>query len=202
MRSFLGGATALLATMVLGCDRDPPPIPADTVALVGGRPITRAHLDRQLQRLPPELRARYAQPANRAELLESLVGTELLALEAERLKLDEDPEYKQRVKQELVRQLLQYTLDPATTPGTVPDEEVERHYRAQAGERPGDGRLEAEIKQQIRQRLAHEARGRQMEAMLAETRARFKVEILDPQLTPKSPISPMTLPGQLAGLLD
>jgi hypothetical protein len=123
------------------------------VALVGGRPIIQADLYRQLQRLPPALRSRYSQPEYRHELLESIVGTELLALEAERQGFHRDPEFQNMVKQQLVSHFLNRTVDPLTT---------------------------------------HEARGRRMQALLAESRTRFKVEILDPQLSVKSTASHMT----------
>jgi hypothetical protein len=146
-------AVALATAAMVGCHRRPPPPPADAVALVGGRPILQADLHRQLQRLPAALRSRYAQPEYRHELLESIVGTELLALEAERQGFQGDPEYQNAVKQQLVNHFLSRTLDPLTT---------------------------------------HEARGRRMQALLAESRNRFKVEILDPQLSVRSTATQMT----------
>jgi len=152
MRPLFGWTGVLAVTVsLMGCDQRPA-LSQDTVALVGGRPITQADLDRQLQRLPAAHRTRYAQPAHRHELLETMVGTELLALEAERLGFHRDPEYQQLVKQQLVNQLLRYTLDPLTS---------------------------------------HEARDRRMRALLAEARTRFKVEILDPQLSLKFSASGM-----------
>src|SRR5687767_3684837 len=148
---FLWITAALVPISAMGCDRSS--LPQDTVALVGGRPITSADLDRQLQRIPPAFRSRYAQPANRHELLETIVGTELLALEAERHGFDRDPEYQQLIKQQLVNHLLRRTLDPLAT---------------------------------------HEARDRRMQALLAEARTRYKVEILDPRLPVKRLPSEMT----------
>jgi hypothetical protein len=174
----------MLATFLLaGCDPRPAPLPPDTVAVVGGRAITRADMDRQLQRLPPALRSQYTQPQRR-DLLESIVGTELLALEAERLDLHRDPEYQQAVKQQLVRQLLQYTVDPAISPGLISDAEAERYYRAHLAELTRDSVTPPldQVKEQIRQRLAHELRNQRIQALLAEARARFGVEILDPGL--------------------
>ena len=110
MRAVLGACCGV--ALAVGCARKPAPLPADTVALVGGRPITRADLDRQLQRLPPTVRAQYAPLEQRAALLETLVQSELLALEAERQGHHQDPELQYRVKQQLIRQLLQYTVDP------------------------------------------------------------------------------------------
>jgi len=143
---------------MMGCDRRAPAPTPDTVALVGGRPIVQADLYRQLQRLPPELRSRYAQPEHRHELLESLVGTELLALEAERQGFNRDPEYQNLIKQQLVNQYLRYTLNSLTT---------------------------------------HEARERRMQSLLAESRAHFKVEILDPQLSVKPATTQMAATDHL-----
>jgi hypothetical protein len=139
-----------------GCRQRPPSPPRDAVALVGGRPILQADLDRQLQRLPPELRSWYAE--HRSDLLQSIVGTELLALEAERQGFHLDPEYQNTIKQQLVNHYLQYTLNSLTT---------------------------------------HEARERRMQDLLAESRSRFKVEILDPQLSVKSPASRVTVTDHL-----
>lgn len=131
----------MLVAVSPGCDQRSPP-PEDTVALVGGRPITRADLDQQLQRLPPALQSRHAQ--HRHELLESVVSAELLALEAERLGFHRDPEYRQDIKQAVVKHLLDDT--PL---------------------------------------IMEEPRTRRMKTLLAEARARFKVEILVPQLSVK-----------------
>src|SRR4051812_32295349 len=182
-RIFPWPAALLAAAFLVGCGRRPAALPPDTLALVGGRPITRADLDRQLQRLPPAVRSQYARPEGRRDLLESIVGTELLVLEAERLDLQRDPEYQQAIKQQLVRQLLQYTVDP-TTPGATSDAEVERYYRAHLAELTRDSVAPPldQVKEAIRQRLVHEARGQRMQTLLAETRGRFGVEILDPTL--------------------
>jgi len=195
--TFLGWTAVMLALGSLGCGQRSPSLPADTVALVGGRPITRADLDRQLQRLPPAVRAQYAQPAQRPALLETIVGTELLALEAERLGLHRDPAYQQAVKDQLVTQLLQYTVDAATAPATISDAEVERHYHAHLAELSGVAAAPPldQVKEKLRHRLAHEARGRRMQALLAETRARFKVDILDPQLKRKPADAEMVTTG-------
>jgi predicted small lipoprotein YifL len=194
---FSWPAALLAATLLVGCGRRPASFPRDTVALVGGRAITRADLDRQLQRLPPGLRSEYAPPERRRDLLEMLVGTELLALEAERLDLHRDPEYQQAIKQQLVRQLVQYVVDPASTGGAISDAQVERHYRAHLAELTRDSvtpPLE-QVKEQIRQRLAHEARGQRMQALLAETRSRFGVEILDPGLRVPAAVPEMASAG-------
>jgi hypothetical protein len=151
MRPLFGWAAVMLVAVSPGCDRRPPP-PADAVALVGGRPITRADLDQQLQRLPPDLRSRHAQ--HRHELLESVVSAELLALEAERLGFHRDPEYRQDIRQAVIKHLLDDT--PL---------------------------------------LMEEARSRRMKTLLAETRARFKVEILEPQLSTKVRASAVATAG-------
>ena len=159
MRARFGwAAVAVVAGSIMACGQRSPPPPRDAVALVGGRPIHQADLDRQLQRLPPDLRSWYAQPEHRPDLLQSIVGTELLALEAERQGFHLDPEYQHTIKQQLVNHYLQYTLNSLTT---------------------------------------HEAREQRMQALLAETRSRFKVEILDPQLSVKSPASRVTVTDHL-----
>lgn len=119
MRSLVFGA---LATGILlsaaGCrcsgdsEGDEVPVPglasalpagvASTVlAEVNGRPLTVAEYAAALGRLDPMERLRYQAPERRQELLQELIDLELLAAEAERRGLANQPETQRRIRQAL-----------------------------------------------------------------------------------------------------
>jgi hypothetical protein len=113
MRVVGGWMVVVMVAAGVSCARKPAAvIPDGLVARVGGRAIVQADLDRQLQRMPAGLRAQYAVPAQRRALLETVINTELLVLEAERRGYDQDPEFRQRVKHQLINNLLEDAFDP------------------------------------------------------------------------------------------
>jgi peptidyl-prolyl cis-trans isomerase C len=137
---------AVVALGVSSCakkDHTPAPVPDGTVALVGGRPITEADLEAHIQRLPASMRGQYRSPAQRRQLLDALIRTELLVREAERLGYDKDPAYRQVVKQQLVSHLLERALEAAAGGQTVSDTEAERHYREHPAEFTAPGQVRA-----------------------------------------------------------
>src|SRR5690606_4747154 len=81
------------------------------VAKVGDRVITAGDFADRLAEQSPYLRARYASPERRRELLDNMVRFELLALEAERKGYFERPEVRRAENRVLVEALLREEID-------------------------------------------------------------------------------------------
>jgi peptidyl-prolyl cis-trans isomerase C len=121
---------ALSICPALGCRKQAAPkVPEDAVAMVGNRPITRAQLQRHIDRLPPVLRQQYASAEARRPLLDALVRNELLLQEARRRGLENDPEYREIVDQQLIALLLRRSGEGQDSTQAIRDDEIERYYR-------------------------------------------------------------------------
>jgi peptidyl-prolyl cis-trans isomerase C len=82
----------------------------------------------------PYLRARYASPERRRELLEELVKFELLGREAKRRGLDQLPEVERARRQVMVQQLMKAEFDDKVKSSDVTDAEIQAYYDAHPGE--------------------------------------------------------------------
>jgi len=89
------------------------------VAKVGERTITVGDVTRQINRLSPFIRRRWAAPEKRKEFLDKLIRVELLSQEAERLGLDKDPEVQRAVKQMMVRMMITSDLEKSLLPTEI-----------------------------------------------------------------------------------
>ena len=84
---------------------------AKVVAKVGQSMITVGDVTRQINRLSPYIRRRWAAPEKRKEFLDKLVRVELLSQEAERLGLRDDPEIQRTLKQVMIRLFVKDELE-------------------------------------------------------------------------------------------
>jgi hypothetical protein len=122
---------ALTALVLCGCARQGVPraaLPsgaagAETVALVDGRPIGADAVARQAAAAGTDARAALA----------SLIDAELLAAEAERRGLVDDPDVIEAGKRELVRRLLADGFERDVTPAVITDEELAKFYARARG---------------------------------------------------------------------
>jgi peptidyl-prolyl cis-trans isomerase C len=134
----------LLCVLVLACGRGaspgakaaPPAAPQavnvnedEVVARVDGQPITRADLERRLADRAPFVRARYATPEKRKELLDSVVRFEVLAREAESRGYARDPDVIRVQKQRAIDRMIAEEIDKKLRPEAIPREELERIYQ-------------------------------------------------------------------------
>lgn len=101
---------------------------AKVVAKVGERSITVGDVTRQINRLSPYIRRRWAAPEKRKEFLDKLVRVELLSQEAERLGLGEDPEIQRTLKQVMIRLFVKEELEKDVLPSSVPEAELKAEY--------------------------------------------------------------------------
>lgn len=119
----------LLAGVGTACRPQPPgsgpAMTADVVALVGGRPVTRAALERELARRGPG--------AERQAALDALVHFEATLAKARAAGFDRDPETAAAIERLLVARFEERELAAAETPA-VSDEEIRARYAATAAQ--------------------------------------------------------------------
>ena len=99
------------------------------VARVGEREITVGDVTRQINRLSPYIRRRWAAPEKRKEFLDKLIRVELLSQEAERLGLGDDPEVQRTIKQVMTRIMIKNDLEKNLLPTSVSEEELKKEYQ-------------------------------------------------------------------------
>jgi peptidyl-prolyl cis-trans isomerase C len=103
---------------------------AKVVARVGDVVITVGDVTRQINRLSPYIRRRWAAPEKRKEFLDKLIRVELLAQEAERLGLGNDPEVQRTVKQVMIRLMIKNDLEKNVLPVSVEEAALKAQIRA------------------------------------------------------------------------
>ncbi len=137
----------LLVAGVVGCERKPagekpaplasasarpsgitPELAQRVLAKVGDRAITLGDFAATLERMDPFERLRYQSPDRRKQLLDELIDLELLAQEARRRGLDQQPETQERVRQMLRDELLTQVRSSVTAPGDISEGDVRRYY--------------------------------------------------------------------------
>ena len=147
-RSPLACGVALLAVMLgMGCNEKAlqhstrsdagrlpgglsPEQAALVVAKVGDRTITLGDYAATLERMDQFDRLRYQSPERRKELLQEIVDVELLAQDARRRKLDEQPETQQVIRQILRDAILADAKRDLPAPADIPEAEVRAYYEA------------------------------------------------------------------------
>ncbi len=90
--------------------------------------LTTAQLEARLAALPARQRAQQAEPGGRRALVDSIVHFELLAREAARRELHNDPELVAATKQRMVRLLLEQ--EHARVASEITEAEIEAWYQA------------------------------------------------------------------------
>jgi len=134
---------SLIVVALLGCQKgssadritiDLAQKPKDGTPLVKfkGGALTVEEVNRQLSSLPPMVRMRLQTPAARKDYVEGLVRVELLAREAVRQGLQNEPDVQETVKKALAQKALQHALEKnAPQPS---DEEVKAWYDSHPGD--------------------------------------------------------------------
>jgi peptidyl-prolyl cis-trans isomerase C len=113
-----------------GADRKGGPV----VAEGNGIAITAEEFKARLDEQSPFIRARFASLDRKKEFLDNLVRFELLAAEAAKRGLDQDPEVQMMMKRVMVQKLVQKSFSDAETAKTIPDAELEAYYRQHEAE--------------------------------------------------------------------
>lgn len=124
---LVGGAICgvVLAAVRLVHGADAAPLDADAVAIVDGRPISRARYERALEAVATDRRGGTLLPGDRRRVLERLVDEELLVGRAIELGL---PASDPAVRADLVRSMIEAI--EASAAGEAPDEAALRAFHA------------------------------------------------------------------------
>lgn len=106
----------------------------EPLVVIGDTTITVGDFADQLADKSPYLRARYASPERRRELLEELVRFELLAKEATRRGLDQSDEVQRTKQQLMVQQMMKAEFEDKVQLSDITDEDIEAYYDAHRDE--------------------------------------------------------------------
>ena len=100
------------------------------VAKVGDRTITLGDYAATLERMDQFDRLRYQSPERRKELLQEIIDVELLAEDARKRKLDQEPETQQAIRQILRDAILADIKRDLPAPADIPEAEVRAYFEA------------------------------------------------------------------------
>jgi len=129
---------AVLAT--LACNPPPGGPPAKkektgtVVATVAGQKVTVEDLQKKLEEQSPFVRARYAEPEKKKELLDGQVRFEVLAAEAKSRGFADDPEVEEAIKKIIVQRLTREEFDGRVQLKDVTDKELETYFNDHKGD--------------------------------------------------------------------
>ncbi len=117
------------------------------VARGSGFTITADEFKARLDEQSPFIRARYSSLERKKEFLDNLIRFEVLAREAERQGLRNDPDMQLTLKRLMVQKLVQKTVQSEASPAEIPPAEVQKYYEDHRDEynRPKKVRLAAVI---------------------------------------------------------
>jgi len=90
--------------------------------------ITAEELKQRFMEMSPFLRSRYQTPEQKKDYVDGLARFELLAQEAHRRGLQNDPEVVETAKKVMVQKLIQKEFDEK--PGTMPDQQIQEYYES------------------------------------------------------------------------
>ena len=111
-----------------------PNVPPDTVVLtIGDEKITAADLDRLIDTIPEQYRARI-RAAGRRQFAENVVSLKVLAQEGRRRKLDESPAFKAQLAYQAEQLLAQQLYQNLQTTTKVDEATAQKYYDEHKGE--------------------------------------------------------------------
>jgi peptidyl-prolyl cis-trans isomerase C len=100
------------------------------LVVIGDDTVTLGQFAEQIAEKSPYLRARYASPTRRRELLDELVKFELMAKEASRRGLDKSEDVERAKRQVMVQQMMKAEFEDKVKLSDVSDTEIEAYYKA------------------------------------------------------------------------
>lgn len=106
---------------------------AVVVAKIGDHTVTLGEIEARLAKEPPVVRSQFGSIQKRKEYLTSLVQFELLAAEARRRGLQNDPEVLEAAKQAMVRKFLSDQAVEDVKPEQFTDADLQTYYDANPG---------------------------------------------------------------------
>lgn len=118
----------LVAAAVACSPQKAPKKSGPVVAQGNGITITADEFKARLDEQSPFIRSRYSTLERKKEFLDNLVRFEVLAKEAERQGLANDPEVQNTLKKIMVQKLVQKNFQDAGAVGDVPEAELAKYY--------------------------------------------------------------------------
>jgi peptidyl-prolyl cis-trans isomerase C len=112
----------------------PAPESGPAVARIGDTVITVSALERRIAEQSPFVRARYADPVQKRELLDQQVRFEVLANEAFARGYQNDPEVQDALKKLVVQKLTREEFDARVKLADITDAEIAAYYEAHRAE--------------------------------------------------------------------
>jgi peptidyl-prolyl cis-trans isomerase C len=100
------------------------------LVVIGEETVTLGQFAEQIAEKSPYLRARYASPARRRELLDELVKFELMANEAKRRGLDKSEDVERAKRTVMVQQMMKAEFEDKVKLSDIGDAEIEAYYKA------------------------------------------------------------------------
>jgi peptidyl-prolyl cis-trans isomerase C len=133
------------------------------VADIDGYTITLDDFQDRINKQSPYIRARYTSMERKKEFLDNLVRFEVLATEAKKRGLDQDPEVVRTMKQVMIQKLMKVQFDTSVKPEDVTDAEMKAFYDEHTTEynKPEEVRVSAIIVKDkaTAEKVATEAKG-------------------------------------------
>lgn len=128
----------------------PPQSPAELgepLVEIDGTVITVGEFQDRINKQSPYIRARYTSLERKKEFLDNLIRFEVLAKEAKKRGLDQDPEVVRTMKQVMIQKLMKVEFDTRVKPEDVTEEEMKKFYEEHSAEynKPEEVRVSAII---------------------------------------------------------
>lgn len=134
-RIALPGLAALIALSALACHSGGKKTSGGPAVAKGdGFTITTEDFKARLEEQSPFVRARYTTLEKKKEFLDNLVRFEILAREAEKQGLRDDPEVQQTLKKIMVQKLVQRSFQTPEATKPIPDADVEKYFEEHKAE--------------------------------------------------------------------
>jgi peptidyl-prolyl cis-trans isomerase C len=125
----------LAALAVAGCGKKPSGSGSGPAVAKGdGFTITADDFKARLEEQSPFVRARYNTLEKKKEFLDNLIRFEVLAREAEKQGLRNDPDVQQTIRKIMVQKLVQKSFNDPAAAAAVPDADVQKFYEEHGGE--------------------------------------------------------------------
>ena len=118
-----------LCAAALACSQQKGPKKSGPVVAKGdGITITADEFKARLDEQSPFIRARYASLDRKKEFLDNLIRFEVLAREAEKQGLANDPDVQNTLKKIMVQKLVQKNFQDASGAANIPDAELQKYF--------------------------------------------------------------------------
>jgi parvulin-like peptidyl-prolyl isomerase len=120
VRAWKGALLLLAAAVVVGgCGKDAEPQGPDVLVTVNGEPVRKSDLDRAWRGLADKDREQYSGTEGVKKLIDDIVTWKLMAQEAERQRLGEDPQVKELLRVQRQQVLINALINKAVTTAEV-----------------------------------------------------------------------------------